>query len=107
MIDIAGFEQYLYEEELSQNTVRSYLHALRLYAKRHTEITKGDLIAYKQEQIARYQPATVNLRIMALLAYCRYAKIPMKLKTVKLPKRTSIDNVITPEQIEMLLHNVF
>ena len=106
MIDIAGFEQYLYEEELSQNTVRSYLHALRMYARRHTDITKGDLIAFKQDQLARYQPATVNLRITALLAYCRFAHIPMKLKTVKLPKRTSIDNVITPEQLDTLLRGL-
>lgn len=106
MIDIAGFEQYLYEEEMSQNTVKSYLHAVQQFAQHHAEISKGDLIAFKQEQLAKHKPATVNLRISALLAYCRYAKIPMKLKTVKLPKQTSIDNVITPEQLNALLRGL-
>lgn len=106
MIDIVGFEQYLYEEEMSQNTVKSYLHAVQQFAQHHAEISKGDLIAFKQEQLAKHKPATVNLRISALLAYCRYAKIPMKLKTVRLPKRTSIENVITSEQLETLLRGL-
>lgn len=106
MIDIEGFRQYLCEEELSTNTIQSYLYALRTYAKKYPEISKSNLIAFKQEQLLRYQPATVNLRIAALIAYCRYAKIPMRLKSVRLPNRTSVENVITSEQIDTLLRGL-
>lgn len=106
MIDIEGFRAYLCEEELAPNTVKSYTYAVQLYAEKHDEITKSGLIAYKQEQLAKHKPATVNLRIAAMLAYCRFAKIPMRLKSVKLPLRTNIDNVITPEQLDTLLRGL-
>ena len=106
MIDLDGFRQYLTEEEMAGNTVTAYIGALRQYAAQYEDITKANLIAYKQEQLARHKPATVNLRIAAMLAYCRYARIPMRLKAVKMPVRTSIDNVITPEQLSALLRGV-
>jgi integrase len=106
MLDLEGFRQYLYEEELARNTVQSYLHALKIYAAKHDDITKADLIEFKREQLSRYKPATVNLRIAALLSYCRFARLPMRLKAVKLPKRTSVENVITPEQLNTLLQGL-
>lgn len=106
MIDLDGFRQYLTEEEMAGNTVAAYIGALRQYAAQYDDITKANLIAYKQEQLARHKPATVNLRIAAMLAYCRYARIPMRLKAVKIPVRTSIDNVITPEQLSALLRGL-
>lgn len=106
MIDIEGFERYLLDEEMTPNTVKNYLYAVRQYAIRYDEITKSNLIAYKQEQLAKYKPSTVNLHISAMLAYCRFAKIPMTLKSIKLPKRTSIENVITSEQLDTLLRGL-
>ena len=103
MIDIDGFRQYLYEEEMSRNTTVAYLHAVELYAAKYDEITKGNLIEYKQEQLARYKPSTVNIRIAALMSYCRYAKINARLKTIKLPSKTYIENVITQEQLDTLI----
>ena len=106
MIDIDGFRQYLYEEEMSKNTVISYLHAVELYAAKYDEITKGNLIEYKQEQLAQYKPSTVNLRIAGMMCYCRYAKIPARLKTVKTPNKTNVENVITQEQLDTLLRGL-
>lgn len=103
MIDIEGFHAYLCEEELSQNTIRSYLFALRQFSRMYPEMDKASLIAYKQYLVARVKPATVNLRLTALLSYCRCKGIPMKVKTVKVPRRTHIDNVITSDQLEQLL----
>lgn len=103
MIDIDGFRQYLYEEEMSRNTTVAYLHAVELYAAKYDEITKGNLIEYKQEQLARYKPSTVNIRIAALMSYCRYARINARLKTIKLPSKTYIENVITQEQLDTLI----
>lgn len=106
MIDIDGFRNYLYEEELSQNTVKSYLCAVRGYAAMYDEISKANLITYKQRLMVRCKPATVNLRITALLAYCKYKGIPMKIKSVKEPRKTHIENVITAEQLDTLLRGL-
>ena len=88
---------------MSRNTTVAYLHAVELYAAKYDEITKVNLIEYKQEQLARYKPSTVNIRIAALMSYCRYAKINAKLKTIKLPSKTYIENVITQEQLDTLI----
>lgn len=106
MLDIDGFRNYLFEDELSPNTVRSYLCAVRQYSTAFPEISKANLIAYKQSLMMRCAPSTVNLRMTALLAYCRYAGIPMKIRSVKEPKKTHIDNVITQEQLDRLLNGL-
>ena len=106
MLDLDGFRQFLYEDEMARNTVISYLQAVRLFADRFDEITKGNLIEWKQEQLSRYKPTTVNLRIAGLMCYCRYAKIPVRLKTVKMPNKTCVENVITQEQLDTLLHRL-
>lgn len=106
MIDIDGFRQYLYEEEMARNTVISYLQAVEQYARKFDEISKGNLIEWKQEQLARYKPTTVNLRIAGLMCYCRYARIPVRLKTVKMPTKTCVENVITQEQLDQLLRGL-
>lgn len=103
MIDIDGFHAYLCEEEVSQNTIRSYLFALRQFGRMYPDLDKANLIAYKQYLVSRVRPATVNLRLTALLRYCRFKGIPMKVKTIKVPRRTHIDNVITADQLEQLL----
>lgn len=103
-IDTDGFRNYLYEEELSQNTVDSYMTGLRQFSAVYDEMSKANLISYKQSLIAKgFKPATINLRITGLLAYCKYKEIPMKVKSVKEPKKTHVENVITAEQVERLL----
>lgn len=103
MIDIEGFKNYLYEDELSENTVTVYTFTLSQYARQYDEITKSNLIAYKKYLIENMSPGTVNLRITALMKYCKYKNISMALKKVKLPHKTYIDNVISEEQYETLI----
>ena len=104
MIDIEGFRNYLFEEELSKNTTESYLRALKQFSENFNEMTKANLVHFKQLLIAKgRKPSTVNLRMCGLMAYCKYKEIPMKIKTVKEPKKTHVENVITAEQVETLL----
>lgn len=106
MIDIEGFRAKLYEDELAANTIRSYVYAVKQYAAQYDDISKPHLIKHKQQLIQRYKPATVNLRITALLAYCRYAGQPQRVKTVKLQRQTHIENVITQEQHDLLIRSL-
>ena len=102
MIDIEGFRNYLYEEELAENTIKTYIRGVRRYSEMFDEITKPNLIAFKKYLLDNFKPQTVNLRITAILNYCKYKEIPMKLKSIKEPKKTHIDNVINAEQFERL-----
>lgn len=102
MLDIEGFKNYLYEEELSPNTIEGYINAVSIYARHFDEITKSNLIQYKQNLINQWKPATVNHHICGILKYCKYKGIDMKLKQIKEPKRTSVENVISAEQYEKL-----
>lgn len=102
MLDISGFENWLIEEEMSLNTIEAYKRGLEIYSGMFNEITKSNLIAYKKFLIDNFKPQTVNLRITAILRYCKYKGIQMTLKQMKVPKKTYIDNVITSEQFDRL-----
>ena len=103
MIDSKGFERYLHEEELAENTIKVYMRGVSQYKSYYEDITKDNLIRFKQKMIEKYAPQTVNLRITALLRYCDYKDIHIRLKTVKEPKKTYIENVITIQQYDKLM----
>ena len=63
---IEEFERYLRGTNLSENTISSYLFALRQYSLQHDGITKKNLRAYKVWLIENYKPQTVNLRLRAI-----------------------------------------
>ena len=104
MIDIDGFRNYLYEEELSKNTVATYIKGLEMYAERYNEITKPNLIEFKRYLMDNFKPQTVNLRITALTNYCKYKGLPERIKLVKEQKKTHVENIITEGQYKKLMH---
>lgn len=103
MIDIEGFRQYLYEEELSPNTIDGYIQGITQYSRMYNDISKQNIIAFKKSLMERWKPKTVNNRITAVLKYCKYKGIPMTCKHIKEAKKTYIENVITVEQYERLM----
>ena len=60
---IEEFERHLRGTNLSENTISSYLFALRQYSSQYDGITKKNLRAYKAWLIESYKPKTVNLRL--------------------------------------------
>lgn len=103
MIDLDGFENYLYEEELAKNTIDVYLLGAKQYSKLYDDISKKNIIEWKKMLSEKCKPQTVNLRITAIMKYCKYKDIPMKVKHIKEQRKTHIDNVITAEQFERLI----
>lgn len=102
MLDLDGFADYLYEEELSQNTINSYMLSAKRFDAMFGEVSKKNVIAYKKWLLERFKPQTVNLRLTAMMRYCEFEGNPIKVKLVKEPRKTHIDNVITAEQFERL-----
>ena len=65
------FTQYLVTNNLSKNTIDSYLFTMRHFSKLYDleHLTKKDLLKYKMYLIENYRPQTVNLRLRAINCY--------------------------------------
>lgn len=104
--EILAFTIYLKEEcELSDNTVDTYIFAVREFLDMFDALTKYNLLEYKRYlQSGGKKPTTINLRITALNKYCKFQKAPeLCIKQVKAPKKSFSDNVITEEEYYHLL----
>ena len=90
------FEDYLREQNLAQNTIISYMYALKQYNERYEKVSKKNLRDYKMFLIENYKPQTVNLRIRAINCYLESIhKSEWKLPTVKVQQKPFLENVIS------------
>lgn len=101
---IKEFAEWLEEKELSENTVNAYLYAVKEFDKKYGELTKRNLISYKNYLVENRKPKTANNRCIAINQYCIFIQRPeLCLKTIKIPKALSVDNVISKEKYNYLL----
>ena len=56
------FKTYLLDQNLSKNTITSYLYALRQFEEKYDKLTKQNMRDYKVYMIENYKTQTVNLR---------------------------------------------
>lgn len=105
---ISGFENYLIENERSQNTIDNYLQSIRDYFGRYKVLTKQNLIQYKQELFKEgKKPKTIHNRCVGLNQFCRYlGKQELCVKTVKIHQSSSIENVISVDEFNKLLEGL-
>ena len=93
---IEEFERHLRGTNLSENTVTSYLFAVRQFEERHDAVTKRNLKEHKAWLIEQYKPKTVNLRIRAINCYLEsIGKDSWKLSSVKVQQKAFLENVIS------------
>ncbi len=93
---IEEFERHLRGTNLSENTVTSYLFAVRQFGERHDAVTKRNLKEHKAWLIEQYKPKTVNLRIRAINCYLEsIGKDSWKLSSVKVQQKAFLENVIS------------
>lgn len=105
MIDYAGFSAYMLENDLSANTRRMYLRFLRDYGVYNGDIEpdKTALMRWRDFLCGRNSPQTVNLKLTAMAKYCDFAGLDIRLHRVKVQRRTSIDRILTPEDVGRLI----
>ncbi len=101
MIDKEKFERHLRGSNLSENTISSYVFALKQYSKQYDEITKKNLREYKMWLIESYKPKTVNLRLRAMNCYLEsIGKGSWKLPFVRVQQKAFLENVISEADYE-------
>lgn len=97
------YKSFLEKQDLSKNTRYVYFSTVKLYYQKFKELTKRNLIKYKEFLIANYKPQTVNLRLNSMNYYLRYLKNEKwSLKLVKTSHSTFVDNVISVADYEFL-----
>jgi len=90
------FETYLRSTNFAENTVASYLFAVRQFTEQYGEINKKNLKQYKVWLIENYKPKTVNLRLRAINCFLECVeKQSLKLSFVKIQQKTFLENVIS------------
>ena len=90
------FKEHLVRLNLAQNTINSYLHAVKVFEEKYGEITKQNLLAYKGYLVETFKPKTVNLRIQAINNYLRFlGKDKLCLKAIKIQQKPFLENVIS------------
>ena len=91
---IEEFERHLRGTNLSENTISSYLFAIRQYSSQYDGITKKNLRAYKVWLIENYKPKTVNLRLRAINCYLEsVGKESWKMPFVRVQQKAFLENV--------------
>ena len=97
------FEAHLRRNNLSENTISSYLLTIRMYQQLSGEITKQNLLAFKGYLIETYKPKTVNLRIQAINKYLDFIKKEkLRLAPVKIQQKNFLENVISDADYKFL-----
>lgn len=101
IIDFDKYERHLRENNLSENTVLSYLVAVKQYATEYDKLTKLNLKAYKTGLIEKFKPATVNLRLRGINSYLEsVGKDKWKLEFVRIQQKPFLENVISEADYE-------
>ncbi len=98
---ITKFERHLRDKNLSENTIYTYVYAVRQYQNMFGAVTRGGLRAYKAWLMDRYKSQTVNLRLRAVNCYLEsIAKPQWKLPFVRVQQRVFLENVISEADYE-------
>lgn len=98
---IKGFERHLRGTNLSENTISSYLFAIKQFSDQYDEVNLKNLRAYKVWLIESYKPKTVNLRLRAMNCYLEsIGKDKWKQPFVRVQQKAFLENVISEADYE-------
>ena len=104
---LSNYEKYLRKEEAAENTIKTYICTVRFFFRTYGNISKNNLLQYKEYLIANYKPSTINTKILAINNFLHfYKKDSLKLKTVKIQQKTYLDNVISNSDYRKLIRKL-
>lgn len=91
---VKKFENYLYEEERSGNTIEKYMRDIRFFREwlQGRSIDKTHVIEYKKELCKRYAVKSVNSMLSSINAFFVFMGwYDLKVKTLKIQRRIFAD----------------
>lgn len=91
-----NFEAFLKQNNLSENTIRSYLWVYNYYSSHYSDFSPTNLLSFKEYLTSHYKPQTVNQRIQAINKYLEFSGLSQsKIHTVKIHQKNFLENVIS------------
>ena len=101
MIEQEKFERHLRGQNLSENTISSYLFTIKQYGEQYDDVSLKKLREYKIWLIENYKPKTVNLRLRAINCYLEcISKEKLKMPFVRVQQKAFLENVISEADYE-------
>ncbi|MDO4268112.1 MAG: tyrosine-type recombinase/integrase [Eubacteriales bacterium] len=90
------FEEYLLNQNYSQNMIRSYCFSVSQFSSLYEGLTQHALRDYKTFLLETYKPQTINLRIRGINSYLEYTGHEnWKLPSVRTQQKPFLENVIS------------
>lgn len=97
------FEEFLKKNNLSKNTLTSYVWTVKYFTEHYDSFSKENLLAYKGYLLEYFKPKTVNLRIQGINKYLDFTKQhTFRLKQVKVQQKSFLENVISNADYQFL-----
>jgi len=94
--NLINYEKKLKLENLSENTVKSYLWTINYFLTHYKKFTPEKIKDYKCYLLDNYNVKTVNNRLQAINNYLKYAGIcHYQIKFVKNQQKNYLENVIS------------
>ena len=104
---IEAFREYMIDNEKSENTINSYLCSIRIFLKEYGEVSKKNMIEFKNDQLSKWKPKTAHNRCTAMNQFCIFIGHPeCCVKRIKIQQDSSVENVITVKEYEKLLEGL-
>ena len=93
---IKQFQNFLEKNNLSKNTIVSYVYTINSFQKLYKTFNHRTLRQYKCWLIENYKPETINVRLQAVNKYLVFIrKEHLRLKFVKIRQKQYVENVIS------------
>ena len=93
---INKFRDWLKKQNLSANTIDSYICSVNRFFPFSKKITKDKLSTYKLFLVENYKAKTVNLRIQGINKYLDFiGKSTFKINLIKIQQKSLLENVIS------------
>jgi site-specific recombinase XerD len=108
-VSLVPFRTNLEMREKSDLTVKKYVRDVKKFIKYAEErrlrtITKKEVLDYKEALVVRYKLATVNSLLISLDIYFSFLhEDSLRVKTLKIQRKSSLDSVLTPDEYKILL----
>ena len=91
------YEKYMRKNELSENTIKSYLWTANFFLTKYENVTRTSVLQYKEYLMKKHRkPTTVNQRLQALNYMLKYMhKGAYCVKVIRIQNQHFLDNVIS------------
>lgn len=119
-------DQFIFDEQLNEKADKTLVHYRHVIDKfisflpDEKEITKQDIIKFKNELLAKYSPSSTSNYITITNKYIKYTEVVLKLgefdlevfkdhksnltvKNIKIQQKASLDEVLEPEEFKRML----